>query len=395
MKQLLLSSIICFFGTFLYSQSTTTWFPDSCEWAYTVASLGGPAIGYIRHDGFEMKGGEICVKLHDYGYPDPDFIFGPTWDEYRYVYHKNDSVFLWNEGAQSFKVLYDFTMQPGDTLQPLSSEVYDYAVVDSIGVIDWNDTLLKVQYLRLVIGANALVHHTRVVERVGGEHLVHWDIQTPVTEVQYYLACYRDEDFPNLLCIPDPAPPYYPFPIGVGGEDNKVVWSEENTVWCDHTGYQYRCEGDTVISGVGQGKKLYYREVYQLSDPCPNPSIQFTYSPWELIGLLDQSVSEQEVYYTHLYDSPSAFPFLLYDSFPKPFETVTLYEFDLEINDVVSWKQGPNIVGHIDSIQVNDNTWRQRYFFTDLTGWIDTNTYWIEGIGGSHGLFTSYIFTMQ
>ncbi len=66
-------------------------------------------------------------------------------------------------------------------------------------------------------------------------------------------------------------------------------------------------------------------------------------------------------------------------------QTVLLYDFDLAIGDTIAWRNDPNVVLSIDSIQLKDNTWRRTFHFDD-----QHHYFWIEGIGSSLGLLNSY-----
>ena len=68
-----------------------------------------------------------------------------------------------------------------------------------------------------------------------------------------------------------------------------------------------------------------------------------------------------------------------------------LYDFDLHPGQVLDWKPEPNIVAYHDSILLNDLAWRRRYFFMNPQGVVDTNYFWLEGIGGSNGLFSGWV----
>lgn len=382
MKNLLLFLPAVLLCTALHAQNPTTWFPPGATWKYQYESLSGPGQQVLESVGTAVKGGQLCTKLHKFGYHQ-GWPPGPFDSGFEYVYAKNDSVFRWT--GNLFKLLYDFTRQPGDTIVPPNG-LYDIGVVDATG----QDTVtpgipVRYQDIRLINYANfgdTFVYPTRVYERIGGEHLLHWDEESPLTEIQYFLVCYRDDEFPQSTCTLSYDPGYVGFPTG------PATWSEETSFWCGYSGYQYQTGTDTVIWGVGQGKKVFYRPTYSGTDPCLGGPVTIYHEPFQLIGLLDQNIFYKKVYFTRLTTDDAPFPVCLdlLEDDPLPVgQTVILYDFDLHVGDTVSWRPAPNVVLAIDSIQLNDGSWRRRFQF-------ETDQYytWIEGIGSSLGLFNSY-----
>jgi hypothetical protein len=375
------------------AQNTTDWFTEGAQWGYNYESLGGPGEEYYWVDGDTVVGGNLCARLRHFRVPGVPWGSGGSGETF--CFSRNDSVFYRSMYAGNFRLLYDFTRQVGDTLQPLPNGLYAFGVVLETGQALHLGIPLRYQDVRLENpdwDSTYRFYDTRVWERIGGEdHLLYWDVQSPITEIQYYLNCYRDDEYPiSTSCLPPAESPYYGLPIGFFQSGQTATWSEEKRTWCYFTGYQYHAEGDSVIWGAGQGKKLYYREVYYGTDPCPDGSLAVETGPWHLVGLLDQS--GKQVYFTRLSDDWSLFPYGLTDSFPPLEEQQLLYDFDVTSGDVLHWKPAPNIVAYIDSIQVEGGSWRQRYFFADASGAVDSTYYWLEGVGGSHGLFTPYIY---
>ena len=211
-------------------------------------------------------------------------------------------------------------------------------------------------------------------------HLIYWDIEAPLTEKQYNLVCYSDDEYPQTDCPLVLDPTYTGFP-----QFGTAVWSETDGSWCSFRGYQYKVEHDTVIGGVGQGKKVYFRNTYLGMTPCPDGHVEIIHEPFRLLGLLDQSIQHKKVYFTRLTNDPIPFPICVEgDSLPLNAYTL-LYDFDLNVGDTVYWKPQPNVVQAIDSIQLDNGTWRRTFVFDTIFP-----AYWIEGIGSNHGLLGSY-----
>jgi hypothetical protein len=191
---------------------------------------------------------------------------------------------------------------------------------------------------------------------------------------------------PDSACLTNPFSAYQPFPFGL------AKWSEEEGIWCYFTGRQYVLQGDTTVPGYSWSKKLYARNTYAGTSPCPTASATMLHEPLQLIGAISQDLAGKKVYFTAYDDHTDHYPINLDPAyFPMADSTRLLYDFDLHPGQVLDWKPGPNIVAYQDSILLNDLAWRRRYFFMNPQGVVDTNYFWLEGIGGSNGLFSGWV----
>lgn len=363
---------------FLFAQNTTTWFVPGAKWGYGYESLTGPGEQILENVGTADIGGQICAKVHVTGYHS-GWPSGPFDEGYRYFFARNDSVFLW--GGNAFKLLYDFNRAPGDTFS-LTGSIYDHGLVLHTGDTVWNNIPLRFQDLILSNDPTSPGGDTtRIYERLGGTHLIYWDLESHLIENQYFLDCYRDNEYPQQDCHLDYDPTYIGFP-------STATWSETDGSWCGYRGYQYKMEGDSVIWGVGKGKKVYFRNTYSGSYPCPNEHVEILHEPYQLIGLLDQSIQYKKVSFTRLADVPNAFSYCTMGGLLPLNEYTLLYDFDLEIGDTVHWKPEPNIVLAIDSILMDNGTWRRSFVFDE-----NLAHYWIEGLGTNLGLFGAFANT--
>jgi len=152
-------------------------------------------------------------------------------------------------------------------------------------------------------------------------------------------------------------------------------------------GIQYRLEGDSIIPNVGKGNKLYYRQKYRYTAACPEPQYNLIPGPWLLVGLLDQNQEQKKVYFTLLTQHSTL------AAFDLPFQTtVLLYDFDLKAGQMVDWKPEPKRFLYSDTVRTKTGVLQKRYYFEHSTTFqSDTSYYWIEGIGGSFGLFSSFV----
>jgi len=386
MKNLLL--LCCFaLSTNLFAQNTQ-WFTPGAIWNYSYYSLGGFGTEILEYAGTETVGGEACAKmqvttLHN--------NFGAYYFSHKteYFFARNDSVFYWDQ--HYFRLLYDFTRQAGDTMW-LTNSPNAYAVVEATGDTTWQGIPLQYQDLLLVntnFGSDTFQTPTRVYERLGGHHLIHWDIESPLTEIYYVLDCYADDEYPNPDCTSPFAPNYKPFPL------NFAIWSEDEGSWCGFNGFQFMLKGDTVLPGYTYTKKVFYKPNYTGSDPCPTASAQILHEPPVLLGAISQDLAGKKVYYTDFAGSGIwyFYPYQLdYFTTFQPGLTTLLYDFDLEPGQVLDWKPEPRMYAYSDSIQLNDGSLRRRLYFLDSeTAEFDSTYFWLEGIGGSHGLFTGLI----
>ena len=364
--------------TALSSQNTTTWFPPGAKWQYHYESISGPGLEIFEQVGMEVVGGQLCAKLHWYGYHQ-GWPSGPNEFGYQYLYAENDAVYQWT--GDSFQLLYDFKRQAGDAFI-LTNSVYDAGRIDSTGVaLQWGIPV-RFQDISLYSASLDDTLIRRVYERLGGQqHLLYWDNGSQLSEIDYTLTCYRDNEYPEPDCNFMYDLDYQAFPSG------NATWSEEYGSFCSFRGYQYKMEGDTMISGVGTGKKLYFRDTYYGTMACPHPININLQEPYRLAGLLSQNVLDKKVFFTRLTDAftlPICVSLSENEYFPLH-QTVLLYDFDLAVGDVIAWRGQPNTVLYIDSLQLKDGTWRRTFHF-DAQGYY----FWIEGIGSNLGLFNSY-----
>ncbi len=383
-----LSLLLCFaLSTNLFTQNTQ-WFHPGAIWNYNYYSLGGFGTEIIEYAGTETIGGETCAKMQ---VTTLNNHFGAYYYTYKneYLFSRNDSVFYWDQTY--FRLLYDFTRQPGDTIW-LTNSPNTYAVVEATGDTTWQGIPLQYQDLVLVntiFGSDTFLTPTRVYERLGGSHLILWDIESPLTEIFYVLDCYADDEYPNPDCESPFAPGYKPFPL------NFATWSEDEGSWCGFDGFQYMLKGDTVLPGYAYSKKVFYKPNYTGSDPCPTASAQMLNDPPVLLGAISQDLAGKKVYYTDFAANGSYnfYPNLLSPNhYFQPGVTTLFYDFDLEPAQILDWKPEPRMYAYSDSIQLNDGSLRRRMFFIDSeTGDFDSTYYWLEGIGGSYGLFTSLV----
>ena len=152
-------------------------------------------------------------------------------------------------------------------------------------------------------------------------------------------------------------------------------WSTNSFI---ERGYSYMINGDTTFNGQDY-KKFYIGRTWTQFSKTSNTNINY-----ELKGLLRQDSSK--VYFVNLgvYD---CMDWTFNDSFPMYQENI-LYDFNLSIGDTFRSVPGgtgfPTTVASIDSIKLENNTWRKIYQNASKT------LVWIDNIGHDRGLFSTY-----
>ncbi len=129
------------------------------------------------------------------------------------LYEQNDTVFTYQDNQ--FRILYDFTAQPGDTVEVYAPgegcENDSYPIrIDSIDNIQWGDAMYRVQWISNIFerGCNVSFGGPFVVEKVGS--LVYLLPQSIIADpppslglLQYSDSSLQICNDPNLLgCIP-------------------------------------------------------------------------------------------------------------------------------------------------------------------------------------------------
>jgi hypothetical protein len=178
---------------------------------------------------------------------------------------------------------------------------------------------------------------------------------------------------------------YRPFPLG------NARWHDVHTIWFSVHGIEYSQSGDTLVPGYELSKKLYGRRTF--SRNWANPALDTVYheSP-ELLGAISQDTAARKVYFTAWNADPMYYPPAIPQGvYPLLDSTVLLYNFDLDILEAVGWIPEPHWFWNTTPIQLKDSTWSRRHEFMDDDFLPDTNYFWLEGIGGSYGLFTPLI----
>lgn len=182
-----------------------TWYPEEAEWFFNrEVLLSYPAHGYSH---FTVEGdttivGENVKKIRR---TEIDFN-GSIADESKtyYLKEENSRVHFWT--GTEFELMYDLTLNPGDTLKrpihinPTCDSVTAF-VVDSVSQININDSFLKVQYLSskyfVESESGPEIHKEVIIERIGRLEEFIFKPECSRDAVPWetlLLRCYRDNE---------------------------------------------------------------------------------------------------------------------------------------------------------------------------------------------------------
>ncbi|MBO4402894.1 MAG: T9SS type A sorting domain-containing protein [Bacteroidales bacterium] len=128
-----------------FDEQHSKWFPEDAEWIYMRPSPSGPEVEAVS---FYVKGDTVinekkCVMTNIRTW----FLGGKGLC----FYEENDSVFYYNETTESFQILYDFSLQAGDSyvICPSDRFINDslFVFIDSVTSVWVNGVSLRVQYV--------------------------------------------------------------------------------------------------------------------------------------------------------------------------------------------------------------------------------------------------------
>jgi hypothetical protein len=377
-----------FLFLFLFQQSllaqSVQWFAPGAHWEYDYydySNVNHQGKRTLFVDGTEVIDGKVCTKLSG-----TETLISPQntvilhYLQPFFCYTENDTVFI--KYSNSNYVLYDFTRQVGDTIRNIFP--YNFGVLEETGdTLLWGSVSTRYQkWAKKMINLPDDIAY--VYEGIGGDNFDFWFYSSinGLTELYQKITCYRDDFYSQPSCNFINAPQYAKFPT------EEASWSEEETIWCSYIGKQYFQKGDTTIAGIGTGKKIYKRINYSGSAPCPNASANNFNNPYEFIGIIQQDFFEKKVWFTLLNTDAGANPS---GGEIEINQKTLLYDYDIDPGDELTWmpEYSSKIFAYNDSIFLASGQWRKTYFFLNDMLEVDTNNFWIEGIGGNKGLFSS------
>ncbi|RLD26964.1 MAG: hypothetical protein DRI54_01905, partial [Bacteroidetes bacterium] len=135
------------------------------------------------------------------------WFFPESFTGYEYTYADQDHVYQLI--GDEFKLLYDFTVQPNDTILIYSSEFYDWtnecdsvgrAIVTETGTVIINGLELR-WYKIASLEESTYILNGKIVERIGNTTGSLFSLPSDCIYIQeligQFFRCYEDEDFPQ------------------------------------------------------------------------------------------------------------------------------------------------------------------------------------------------------
>ena len=180
-------------------------------WHYSFSATFNDGVNRIFHDGDTLIQGVQAQKLQmrsSYTFWETGDTFIDVFAGYEYTYADQDHVYqlVGNE----FKLLYDFTVQPNDTILIYNSENYDpsqhecdsvgRAIVTEIGTEIINGLELR-WYIVETLEESTFILNGKIIERIGNTTGSLFSLPSDCIYIQewigQFLRCYEDDDFPQ------------------------------------------------------------------------------------------------------------------------------------------------------------------------------------------------------
>lgn len=147
------------------------WFPENATWVnniYSWGHRGSETIIVSSHD--TILGGQTCKMLNNI--TQWETSSSPNVGEDYYLYEQDGQVFQWHD--DEFRLIYDFTMQVGDSLEVYLSAAANfdcehpaYFVVDSINMLSLDGVDRMVQYGTVYDFFEEQTFYVTMIETIG------------------------------------------------------------------------------------------------------------------------------------------------------------------------------------------------------------------------------------
>lgn len=164
------------------------WFPVGASWYYNqVILLQGESFRYFEVTGEIIIQGKSCKVINgacNCGVPG---LGG-------YIYQEGDRIFSFDVEADSFRLLFDFTLEAGDTLIIRGDPMVGgdgMFLIDSVTTIQFDSQTLRVQHLTIL--NFDIVWGNKIIERIGSNGCFYPQVSfcDPLTGG---LRCYEDDE---------------------------------------------------------------------------------------------------------------------------------------------------------------------------------------------------------
>lgn len=198
MVRISIISVVCNFLFFLPAYSQVSWFPVGAVWHYQYTSMTGAGVTKL-----EVTGEDTLIGTHHYRKILSTTIAASnsgsvnTFTDVLYAFEENRVVTGYNKSAGETS-LYDFNAAVGDTLMMSFGSGTGPFIVDSIGELKINGSMLAFQHIRFPDPFDPGAYYTmKIIEGIGSvnSHFFHkYTVIQPFDAPFYYFRCYEDAD---------------------------------------------------------------------------------------------------------------------------------------------------------------------------------------------------------
>jgi hypothetical protein len=188
----------------LSSYSQTEWAPIGAKWVNEYGDIMFGEYHYLTFQSVKdtVVLSKICRKIDIYDYLNDVYyhLKDTTYKGYYLMYTDRDRVYYYNKNT--FRLLYDFSLQKGDTLYAFQPPKYDTSlslntyIIDSINSISISGKQLKRQYLHLINAEHSsyLFRYGEIIERLGFNVYMFGNKLNIQDDYGPYLKCYTDSE---------------------------------------------------------------------------------------------------------------------------------------------------------------------------------------------------------
>lgn len=181
------------------SVSGQGWFPSDASWYYNQVIFGvGNTYRHLEVSGEAEIKGKVCKEIRG-------ACQCSKYGGVNYLYQDGEQIFIYVPAADSFRVLYDFSLVAGEIFTVYGEDEGDsHFLIDSITMYQAGPISLRVQHIQWIDGYHQV--GTKIYERIGANGCLYpvLGICDPGTAG---LRCYEDAEVglqkfiqPELAC---------------------------------------------------------------------------------------------------------------------------------------------------------------------------------------------------
>lgn len=215
------------------------WFPTGASWYYNqIILFQGETYSFFEVTGDTIIQGKACKVINggcNCGIPGVG----------SFVYEEDDKIFAYNFEADTFRLLYDFNLLPGDTLifegDPLGAGDGIF-LIDSVTYIQVGSLNLRVQHITTL--SFNVVWGDEIIERIGSNGCLYPQdgVCDPLTGG---LRCYEDPDI-GLINFQSPERPCNYISTGT----TQILEEPSMNVYPNPTTSAFRIDSKQIIEKI-------------------------------------------------------------------------------------------------------------------------------------------------